>query len=130
VGEVFGTERKELLSTSENEVLEPDQLAALEANEPLMADEIAAIEGCIASAGRRPRGSQKRYASVKLSDAPENIKEIYLAVFGDAFHGMQRPRVPVNHSVHKMLYVRCVKLSLCGARKQWQLLKLSYGKMA
>ncbi len=70
-----------------------------------MADEIAAIEGCIASAGRRPRGSQKRYASVKLSDAPENIKEIYSAVLRDAFHGMQRPRVPVNHSVHKMFYV-------------------------
>jgi hypothetical protein len=46
VEEVFGTEREELLSTSENELLEPDQLAALEANEPLMADEIAAIEGC------------------------------------------------------------------------------------
>jgi hypothetical protein len=29
VEEVFGTEREELLSTSENEVLEPDQLAAL-----------------------------------------------------------------------------------------------------
>jgi hypothetical protein len=26
-------------------------------------------------------------------------------VLGDAFHGMQRPRVPVKHSVHKMFYV-------------------------
>jgi hypothetical protein len=70
VAEVFGTKREELLSTFKNEVLDPDQLAALEANEPLMADKIAAIEGCIDSAGCQPRGSPKRYSSVKLSDAP------------------------------------------------------------
>jgi hypothetical protein len=89
--EVFGTKREELLSTSEIEVLDLDQFAVLEANEPLLADEIAVIEGCIASAGHQTRGSPKRWASVKLSDAPKITKVILLAVLGDTFHGMQQP---------------------------------------
>jgi hypothetical protein len=71
-----------------------------------MPHEIAAIEACIASARRQPRRSlQRSYLSAKLSDAPEIIKEIFSAVLGDTFHAMQRPRVPVKHSVCQLLYV-------------------------
>jgi hypothetical protein len=103
VEEVFGTEREEaLLSAAEDEVLDPEQLAAQEENELLMPHEIAAIEACIAASARcQPRRSlQKRsYLSAKLSDVPEIIKEILSAVLGDNFHAMQRPRVPVKHYV-------------------------------
>jgi hypothetical protein len=111
-------------------VLDPEQLAAQEENEMLTPQEIVTIEACIASARSLPRNSlRQQYDRVKLSDAPEIIEEIFSAVLGDTFHAMQRPRVPVKHSVRKMFYVALREAFLCGARKQWHLFKLNYGKL-
>jgi hypothetical protein len=90
--EVFGTERDELLSTSENEVLNPGQLAVVEAIEALLADKIAAIEGCVASAGRQTRGSPKRYASVKLGATSKMDQKLLL----DAWWVISGLLVPVG----------------------------------
>ncbi len=48
----------------------------------------------------------------KLDDAPEIIKQIFSAVLGDIFHGMNQAKVPVRHEYKKGYYIAFMKAFL------------------
>jgi len=68
----------------------------------LTANEIATTRAAAAAAARSAHGPN---ATVPLDAPPAEIIDIFSSVLGDAFHFMDRPKVPIHHEYKKGYFV-------------------------
>jgi hypothetical protein len=85
----------------------------LDANNDVLQEHLNLIEEAAVAAGLAEKeGRVNLLFCEKLDDAPEIIKQIFSAVLGDIFHGMNQAKVPVRHEYKKGYYIAFMKAFL------------------
>ena len=101
--------------------MEDDDLFCSEDGDELTEKDIETLRSVLVFAEEQPNNVKDILKCHGLDDAPNStIKDVYSAVLGDPWHGMDRPYVPVGHEAKKMYSVAFSEAMFCWNKERLQ----------
>ncbi|EJK48190.1 hypothetical protein THAOC_33036 [Thalassiosira oceanica] len=95
-----------------------------EGTREITAEDIETLRAVLVCMEEQPNTLRNVLKCEHLTDAPDrSIKDVYSAVLGDPWHGMDRPKFPAKHEVGKMYSVAFSEAMFCWEKCMMEELK-------